>query len=705
MRSVASAFAVGCEGPVRHAAQILRVAFAEHRELGGVRSMEKGARVEGAGALAPPSSAGPWPGVLVGREYELGTLRSALRDALSGQGRLVLLAGEPGIGKSRLADAIAAEARDQDAAVLWGRSWEAGGAPAYWPWVQSLRTLVRALSPERLGSDLGGGAADVAELVPELRQVLPDLPAARAADPETARFRLFDAVSAFLRSAGEAQPLVLVLDDVHAADTPSLLLLQFLAGELPAVRMLVLAAYRDTELTEDHPLTTALAVLDRHPVVRLSLRGLSEREVSQLIELTTGDAPPTSLVAAVHEKTEGNPLFVGEVVRLLAGEELLERPPRLWQLAVPHGIRQVIARRLSRLPEETNDILTLAAVLGREFDVEALEGLTGLPREDLLEKLDEALAARIVIEVPGGIGRLRFSHALIRDTLYHELPVARRVRMHREAGVALERRYADLIEPHLAELAHHFTQAAPAGDPGKAVDYASRAGDRAVRVLAYEEAVRLFDVSLQTLELQSVVDPERRCKLLLRLGDAQARVGDGQGSKETFLSAASAARRLGETDLFARAALGYGGRFLWARAGSDPHLVPLLDEALVELGSQESQLKARVMSRLAGALRDEHDRKRPDELSAAAVELARRLGDPEALAYALDARCFAIFWPENPEHRLMLAEELISVAEKCGDRERAQHAGFVGRVGIPLELGDLETVRRELGSVSRLAED
>jgi eukaryotic-like serine/threonine-protein kinase len=655
--------------------------------------------------FAPPSLWGLGSSIFVGRDAELQLLRSALGDALGGHGRLVLLAGEPGIGKSRLADEIAGEARDQGGAVLWGRCWEAGGAPAYWPWVQSLRALVRALTPERLRSDLGGGAAEVAELVPELRQVLPDLPATPAANPETARFRLFDAVSAFLRSAGETQPLVLVLDDVHAADTPSLLLLQFLAGELPDARMLVLAAYRDTELTEDHPLTTALAALDRHPVTRLPLGGLSEREVSQLIELTTRDAPGTNLVTAVQEKAEGNPLFIGEVVRLLAGEELLERPPGLWQLAVPQGIRQVIARRLSRLAEETNDVLALAAVLGREFDVEALQGLTGLPREDLLERLDEALAARIVVEVPSGVGRLRFSHALIRDTLYDELSVARRVRMHREAGEALERRYADVIEPHLAELTHHFTRAAPAGEPRKAVDYASRAGDRAVRVVAYEEAVRLFDLALQTLELQPVVDPERRCELLLLLGDAQGRAGDGPGSKESFLSAASAARRIGDSDLFARAALGYGGRFLWARAGSDPHLVPLLEEALVQLDGQESPLKARVMSRLAGALRDGHDRKRPDELSAAAVELARRLSDPETLAYALDARCFAIFWPENPEQRLVLAEELIGVAEECGDRERAQHAGFVGRVGIPLELGDLETVRSELGSVNRLAQD
>jgi tetratricopeptide (TPR) repeat protein len=660
---------------------------------------------KGEAALAPPSPEGPGSAVFVGREPELQTLRSALGEALGGHGRLVLLAGEPGIGKSRLADEFAAEARNEGATVLWGRCWEAGGAPAYWPWVQALRALVDALPPDELRSGLGEGASDVAEILPELRQVLPELPAASATDPETARFRLFEAVAALLRSASQTKPLVLALDDVHAADTPSLLLLQFLAGELRDARMLVLAAYRDTELSEDHPLATAVTELLRHPVVRLPLAGLSEAEVASLIELTTGSTPGPGVVAAVREKAEGNPFFVAEVVRLLAAEELLERPSSLWQLAVPQGIRQVIARRLSRLTEEANHVITLAAVLGREFDVEALEGLTRLPRVELLASLDEALAARIVIEVPGGIGRLRFSHALVRDTLYDELSVARRVRLHREAGEALERRYAGVLEPHLAELAHHFTRAAPGGDVAKGVDYADRAGERAVRIVAYEEAVRLFDLALHTLELQPVVDPRRACELRLRLGDAQARAGDSSGSKETFLGAASVARGMSAADLLARAALGYGGRFLWARAGSDPHLVPLLEEAVVGLGEGDSPLKVQVTSRLAGALRDEHDRGRRDALSQEAVDMARRLGDLETLAYALDGRCFAIFGPENPEQRLALAEEWMAVAEQCGDRERAQHARFVGRIGIPLELGDLATVRSELDDVGRLAEE
>jgi predicted ATPase len=226
--------------------------------------------------LAPPSVVARGSSIFVGRDDELQVLRSALRDALSDQGRLVLLAGEPGIGKSRLADEIAEEARGKGATVLWGRCWEAGGAPAYWPWLQSLRPLVRALPPEQLRTDLGEGASDLAEVLPELGRVLAKRRPTEAADPQSARFRLFDAVASLLRSAARTKPLVLVLDDVHVADTPSLLL-EFVAGELRDARMLVLAAYRDTELGEGHPLTETLTRLLGHPVTRLSLGGMNHR--------------------------------------------------------------------------------------------------------------------------------------------------------------------------------------------------------------------------------------------------------------------------------------------------------------------------------------------------------------------------------------------------------------------------------------------
>jgi predicted ATPase len=298
----------------------------------------------------PPVPPRPAP-VFVGRRRELTELLAGLEDALEGHGRLFLLAGEAGIGKSRLADELASKARELGAMVLWGRCWEAGGAPAYWPWVQSIRSYLRNAGPQTVRSQMAAGAADIAQMLPEVRGLFPDLPRpAATVDPEAARFRLFDAVTSFLRSAAEAQPLVLVIDDLHVADTPSLLFLEFLAGQLAESRILAVAAFRDTELTREHPLTATVGELLRHRVtLRLPLIGLTEPDVATFIVLTTGVAPPMTLAATIHADTDGNPLFVGEVVRLLAAEGRLERPGDARSLAVPRGVRDVIARRLARL--------------------------------------------------------------------------------------------------------------------------------------------------------------------------------------------------------------------------------------------------------------------------------------------------------------------------------------------------------------------
>jgi len=650
----------------------------------------------------PPESRG----VFVGRERELGELLAGLDDCVSGHGRLFLLVGEPGIGKSRIADELAGRARERDVEVLWGRCWEAGGAPAYWPWVQALRVHVRETGPDALQAQIGHGAADLAQMLPELRELFPDLPEALSADPEGARFRLFEATASFLRAAAASRPLLLVLDDLHAADTPSLLLLEFLARELAGVGILAVGAFRDVDPTLKDPLAATLAELTRQEVTRLlALGGLAEVDIGDYIKHTAGMEPAPELVATIHRETEGNPLFVGEVVRLLAAEgDLAERAPDDdWRPAIPHGVRAVIRRRLDRLPEECVRVLDLAAVLGREFRIDALEEIAGLPTPRLLDAFEEAMADRLVTDVPGAPGQLRFSHALVRDVLYDELTPAARLRRHLEVGEALERLYAHERGPHLAELAYHFVAAAPGGAVAKAVEYSRGAGDRAVALLAYEEAVRLYRLALRALALAVPVDEQARCELLLRVGDAQARAGDERGAKETFLEAAALARG-GRAAHLARAALGYGGRFTWARAGTDAHLVPLLEDALAALGDEESELRVRVLSRLAGALRDQYDRAPRAALIEQAVELARRLGDPAALAYALDAMIPVIFWPENPEHRLALSDELIAVARQAGDRERGATAHYCRAMAL-LELGDLPGTKAALDACARQTEE
>ena len=263
-------------------------------------------------------------GAFVGREREFAELIAGLEDAVAGHGRLCLLVGEPGIGKSRLAEELTARARARGALVLVGRCWEAGGAPAYWPWLQSLRAYVRRAEPATLRAQLGPGAADVAQLLPELRDVLPDLPPAPPVESEGARFRLFDSLTAFLKSVAAEQPLVLVLDDLHAADEPSLLLLQFVARELAHSRVMIVGAYRDVDPTLADALRTTLTELAREPVTRtLPLAGLAEADVAHFISLVAPAAPAAELGAAVHTETEGNPLFVGEIMRLFGREAQL----------------------------------------------------------------------------------------------------------------------------------------------------------------------------------------------------------------------------------------------------------------------------------------------------------------------------------------------------------------------------------------------
>jgi len=465
---------------------------------------------------APPPVAAPSPanpldrlaaGVFVGREREAEELRRGLDDALSGRGQLLLLVGEPGIGKTRTASELCTYARLRGAQVLIGRCYEGEGAPAYWPWVQAIRSYVEACDGAELQSEMGPGAADIAQIVSEVHAKLPGLPAPPAIEPDQARFRLFDSITTFLKNASRRQPLVLLLDDLHWADKASLLMLQFLARDLAGARLLVLGTYRDVELGRQHPLAQTLGELAREQVgTRVLLRGLGEPEVKRYIEMTAGVAPSATLVAAVFRETEGNPFFLSEVVRLIVADGRLQDSgdTSSWTVAIPQSVREVVGRRLDHLGEACNGVLTTAAVIGREFGLDALERVTQIEGDRLLELIEEAEAARVIEEVRGErntIGRYSFSHALIRETLYGELSTTRRVRLHKQIGETLESLYAADIDAHLSELAYHFGEAAAAGEAEKAIDYAHRAGDRAVSLVAWEEAAGQYERALQALEL------------------------------------------------------------------------------------------------------------------------------------------------------------------------------------------------------------
>ena len=447
-------------------------------------------------------------GVFVGRQREMGELKACLEDVLSGRGRLVTLVGEPGIGKTRTAQELATYAGLRSAQVLWGRCYEEQGMPPYWPWVQAIRSYVREHEPEQLRSEMGAGAADIAEVVSDVKERLPDLkPPPQLDSPEQARFRLFDSITAFLKSASLKQPLVLVLDDLHWADQPSLLLLQFVARELGNSRLLLIGTYRDVELSRQHPLAESLGELTRERLFqRVLLRGLSQQDVSRFIEVAAGVDPPSGLTEAVHTQTEGNPLFVTEVVRLLVQEGEFNQEPGTrdsWTVRIPEGVREVIGRRLNRLSQRCNETLTIASVIGREFELRQLTPLVEDISEDrLLEVLEEALSARVIEELPQAVGRYQFTHALIQETLTEELALTRRVRLHARIAETLEQLYGDNAEAHAAELAHHFAEAQTILGSGKLVYYSSLAGERALSARAYEEALAHFQQGLAAKGVQ-----------------------------------------------------------------------------------------------------------------------------------------------------------------------------------------------------------
>ncbi len=647
---------------------------------------------------AAPEPAG---GVFVGRDRELADLRTGLDEALAGRGGLFLLVGEPGIGKSRLTDELSRHAKGRGARVLVGRCWEAGGAPAYWPWVQALRAYVREADSKTLRAQLGAGAPDLAQILPELRELYPDLPEPPSLESEGARFRLFDSAATFLRNAAAADPLVLAFDDLHAADEPSLLLLRFIAGEMRDSRLLIVGTYRDVDPTVREPLASTLAELGREPVTRrIPLAGLAQPEVARYIELSAGVVASGELIAQIHAETDGNPLFFGEIVRLLDSEGRLA-DGGAGPVGIPEGVREVIGRRLGRLSEECKRTLVLAAVLGREFELAALALLSDTQRGDLLDLLDEAMAARVVDGVPGSPSRLRFSHALIRETLYDDLTAARRLQLHGRAGEALASHYSHDQEPHLAELAYHFAEAAPAGDVGKAVDYARRAGDHAATLLAYEEAARLYEMALAL-----VADDIARCDLLLALGEVQARAGDTPASKRVYREAAVLAEQLGLPEHLARAALGYGGRIVWSVSRDDEYLAPLLERGLAALEDQESALRVKLLARLAGGpLRDASiPPARRAALSEEALELARRIGDPAATAYALAGYIAAHLSPAYTRELVKLSTELCRVATDAGDLERVLEA-YEHRSEALLELGEMQAAKSDLEAMAEIARE
>lgn len=693
----------------------------------------------------PPEPAGDQPGipsvarngrhaepprqpVLTGRTRELVLLHALLDQALAGTGGIAMLAGEPGIGKTRLIEELAFAARGHGAAVRWSRCYEDEGAPAYWPWVQVLRACVLDTDPDTLRAELAGGASVIAQIVPEIADRLPGLPPPPSLEPEQARFRLFDAVATFLHNAAAHRPLLLILDDLHWADTPSLLLLRFLSKEVRETPVLLAGAYRDVDLTRGHPLTQTMGELARVQAChRLTLHGLEPAEVARFIEAAAGHAVPERLAEAVYRRTEGNPFFLTEIVRLLIAEGRLapvesreeagvtgfldtglDAPQADTDPGIPQTVREAIDRRLDQLTDRCRAVLSVAAVLGLEFTLPALERVAAASGagEGVHEALEEAEEARIVAGAAGGSGRYRFANALIRETVYEGLTTTRRVRLHRQVGEALESLWSGARDAHLGELASHFAQAAAGGTAERAVYYARRAAERATALTGYEEAARYYGMALHALMAHEPGDVMLRCDLVLELGEAHWKAGDGATARDAFRDAATLARAIPAPDQLGRAALGFArpDTLISGPGVVDGESTALLEEALAVLPVEDSPLRALLLARLAQSMLAPGGQQRRDTLSRAAVEMARRLGDPATIARTLIARHHALLGAPNVWDRFAAATAIIRLSTEAGDRELALQ-GHASLVLDLLELGDGAAVDEGIATCAGLCQE
>jgi eukaryotic-like serine/threonine-protein kinase len=657
-------------------------------------------RPASAGLVAAETSEPARP--FVGRLRELGELSTVLVESSARRGGLIMVTGEPGIGKSRLMEEFASLLADQGWRVLTGRCWEHGGAPAYWPWIQVVRAAGSEFEEYKPAPADTGGRSGTAGRPP----------APTSADPESDRFRLFDGVAGFLMKVADDRRLLVVLDDLHAADAPSLLLLRFLAQTIAGERIVLLGAYREAE-QRVHELAELFAELARvgH---RIPLRGLSRPEVGTYISRVAGRAPPEALVVRVHDVTAGNPFFVGEVVRVLLADASLadaSEPMVDPVLRLPEEVQALIRRRVAGLETETIANLRVAAVIGREFELRVLHRVSRLSVGRLADAMSAAVRAGILAEDVSVPGRYAFTHDLVRETLYQDMPAARRLALHRTIGLVLQALFEDDLEPHLAELAHHFTQSAPLGDAALAVEFSIRAGDGAGGLLAYEDAARHYARALRLLPMLEHAGGERRCVLLLRLGDVLWRAGNDRQARRSFEEAAAIASRLGAPEMLARAALGHVagstplgiGMILTGMFGGETTHIQLLEQALAALPEGNSPLRAQVLARLAAALYRADQADRQAALCEQAVGMARRLDDPQALLVALHARHWATLGPDLLGVRLANAAELLDVAVAVGDEETAFLAHHA-RLHCLLELCDVAGLDAELEAMAHFAD-
>ena len=580
----------------------------------------------------------------VGREAERAELAGLVDRASRGQGSLVLIGGEPGVGKTRLTEELGSEATAKGFRVLVGRCYEIDGAPPYVPFVEILdQALAAAPSPDTFRALLGDDAPEVAKLLPRLRRQFPDIPAPLELPPEQERYYLFNSLRDYVARAAAGRPLFLVLDDLHWADEGTLLLLEHLAERIPRLAVVVVGTYRDTEVTPDHRLARPLEGLLRARLAhQVSLKRLSEEGVAALLRALSGQEPPPSFVAVVHSETQGNPFFTEEVFKHLSEEgRLYDQEGRfrseviIGELDVPESLRLVLGRRLERLGDDGRRALAAAAIVGRAFTYELLEALGELAAEPLLDALEEAQRARLIAPLSDSPDETRFlfSHELIRQTLLTGLSPPRRRRLHLLVADTLERLYATTLDEHASEIAHHLTQAGPAADRRRLLSFLALAGRQAMRTADYEDALRHLEAAMA---MADCAEPAELADLYTRRGFARRCVGLLEEALPDWEQALRFHEALGNVEDAARMCH-EGSRDLFY-LNRDREAAEMAERGLAVLGDRETPQRAEMLAwtGLSGAWVS------PFEPGAALIDdalaLAERLGDKHAVGYALVTR-------------------------------------------------------------------
>ena len=663
------------------------------------------------GADTDPGTVIPLPGRLavrpmvgvVGREAEMQTMTDATKRVAAGEGREVLLiSGEAGLGKTTLVAEAARAAFEAGACVLFGHCEEDLATP-YQLFAEALRHYVTHAPEGQLRSHVEEYGSELSRLVPALASRIPGLPPSKATDSDTERFLLFAAVVGLLAKVSEHQPVVLVLDDLQWADKGSLLLLRHLTAAEQAMRVLTLGTYRDSELSRSHPLLDTLAALHRqNDVSRIELAGLDDIGVMALMEAAAGhtlDDAGVGLAHAVYHETDGNPFFVSEVLRHLSETgAIYQDATGRWtsentveQVALPDSVRVVIGARVGRLGQDAERVLSLAAVIGRDFDLDVLARATKSSEDELLDILEAATTASLVRELADAPGHYNFAHALIQHTLYEDLGLTRRARAHRQVAEALEDLCGDRPGSRVGELARHWFSATQPIDLAKAIGYSRQAGDAALDALAPADALRYYAQALDLCPQATDPDPVLGIDLAIGLGTAQRQAGD-PAFRETLLHAAHRAANLGDTERLVAAALANNRGWASAIGTIDADKVEILEIALGRLSTDDLD-RALVLATLCSELAHGSPLDRRQALADEAVAIAQANGDDAVIVRVLNHVSLPLQVPSLLEQSLDRSADALVRAERVGDPVLLDYAA-IWRAITACRAADIEELDR-----------